>query len=860
MSGRGAAAPAKVEVPLATPARPAAGRSRNPAVDLLRGGGTAFLKQVKAISDAKVAASALDVGVSEGTVAAWVHDLSDPWPVRFYCPDTDAFASFLFGDGDEPRLELALPDFPFLGDPRPTELVLPARRDYAFVQLYLDRSGTPMAAKAWDQVPAPLPSSVRMMSDETVRIMLEQNFEAASGKSVAAADAPLARRARLNRAIYCRVLAEVVVGDDISEILPDGSIDRVMRGPDEIWAARRQSHGEQPDEWLYTRWGYPEGFGVFPSATAAPIPFTADMTDTFGFGRGPLFCCGGRLPLPVAVRCPRPSPPLSPRLERALRQSGVEWRPGMPVASVGALAARAGVFGEREPSLRRRVALEMAAEARAAALRRPPVTAAPAPATARLPLSAPASRPVAPKQPAVQPRRAMLPPAPPPRPAGAASGSSASGPGERARARAIEGGQEAGPLAAARGDQVRAQVEAFLAAWPEELVAIAMEGPTPATSHSRETVLRGLRFDCEQYPGALGARLRSVRCWIESYRGIRREHGFALESDFPITSVGLRLFLARRLQTSKSRNERSVRQSLLRVLRSGVVYGLLKGSDVDLGSLKDRRKGSRGTGAASDEWSYRAAAGLELDAAGLGQEGLPPLSAEELYLARSCVWMLKTGARAGNFESAVDVRVVATVDGETVQGYCDLKDGSKGAWFGFPNHGVMRRLEWSAEHAELVGRVGLVFPAFEQGAATRRPAKLSRVRSVLRKLVVRRGMPVELASALTRGHGARHFSPCVAMRLLWSREARSELGMWNEGELEMRWLGGELRTVPRAVGRFNGDRYAEGTGGRETQLRLRRALDSAVVELYGGRPLDESPWSNALPDAVVHACSFYKAH
>ena len=53
---------------------------------------------------------------------------------------------------------------------------------------------------------------------------------------------------------------------------------------------------------------------------------------------------------------------------------------------------------------------------------------------------------------------------------------------------------------------------------------------------------------------------------------------------------------------------------------------------------------------------------------------------------------------------------------------------------------------------------------------------------------------------------------------------------------------------------------AEGTGGRETQLRLRRALDSAVVELYGGRPLDESPWSNALPDAVVHACSFYKAH
>ena len=84
--------------------------------------------------------------------------------------------------------------------------------------------------------------------------------------------------------------------------------------------------------------------------------------------------------------------------------------------------------------------------------------------------------------------------------------------------------------------------------------------------------------------------------------------------------------------------------------------------------------------------------------------------------------------------------------------------------------------------------------------------------------------------------------------------------MWNEGELEMRWLGGELRTVPREVGRFNGDRCAEGTGGRETQLRLRRALDRAVVELYGERPLSECPWSNALPDDVVHACSYYKAH
>ena len=451
-------------------------------------------------------------------------------------------------------------------------------------------------------------------------------------------------------------------------------------------------------------------------------------------------------------------------------------------------------------------------------------------------------------------------PPPPPRPSGAASARPLSEAAERARARSIESGQEAGPLAAARGEQVQVQVEAFLAAWPEELITIAMEGPTAATSHSRETVLRGLRFDCEQYSGALGARLRSVRCWVVSYREIRRAEGYPPESDFPITSVGLRLFLAKRILASKSRNDKSVRRSLVRVLRSGVVYGLLKGSDVDLASLKDRQKGGRGKGAASAEWSYRASAGLELDAASESQEGLYPLSAEERYVARSCVWMLKTGARAGNFESAMDVRVVVTADGETVQGYCDLKDGSKGAWFGFPNHGVLRRLDWSAEHAERVADVGFVFPAFLHGGPVRRPAKLTRVRAVLRGLVTRRGMPADLADALTRGHGARHFAPCVGLRLLWSREARSELGMWNEGELEVRWLGGELRTVPREAGRFNSDRYAEGTGGREAQLRLRRALDRAVVELYGRRALHECPWSNTLSDDVVSACSYYKAH
>ena len=154
----------------------------------------------------------------------------------------------------------------------------------------------------------------------------------------------------------------MIVGDDIQELLPYPSIDRVQRGHNVIWAAKLQSHADQSDEWLFERWGYPEGYGVFPAPTEfsrAPVEFKPDMADTFGMGRGPLFCCGGRLPLPGAVRAPLPAPCLSPRLARAMRQCGIEWRPGMPASSSGVPVARAGTFGDLEPSLRRQVALEI---------------------------------------------------------------------------------------------------------------------------------------------------------------------------------------------------------------------------------------------------------------------------------------------------------------------------------------------------------------------------------------------------------------------------------------------------------------------------------------------------------------------
>ena len=147
--------------------RPTAGHPRNPVVKVASGTGSYFLKQVKAFSEAKVVKQKGDVAVSEGVIATWVEDLSDPWPVRFYCEDSGDFANFVFGGDIEPPLSILLPDFPFLGDPHPTQLVLPARRDYLQVQLFMDSSGRPTAE--WDKVPAPIPSAVKLISDGRAR-------------------------------------------------------------------------------------------------------------------------------------------------------------------------------------------------------------------------------------------------------------------------------------------------------------------------------------------------------------------------------------------------------------------------------------------------------------------------------------------------------------------------------------------------------------------------------------------------------------------------------------------------------------------------------------------------------------------
>ena len=119
--------------------RPTAGQSRNPVIKITSGAGSYFLKQVKAFADTKVVKSEGDVALSEGAITTWVEDLSDPWPARFYCEAGErSFADFVFGGGIEPPLTMMLPDFPFLGDPHPTQLVLPARRDYQQVRLFFD--------------------------------------------------------------------------------------------------------------------------------------------------------------------------------------------------------------------------------------------------------------------------------------------------------------------------------------------------------------------------------------------------------------------------------------------------------------------------------------------------------------------------------------------------------------------------------------------------------------------------------------------------------------------------------------------------------------------------------------------------
>jgi hypothetical protein len=113
---------------------------------------------------------------------------------------------------------------------------------------------------------------------------------------------------------------------------------------------------------------------------------------------------------------------------------------------------------------------------------------------------------------------------------------------------------------------------------------------------------------------------------------------------------------------------------------------------------------------------------------------------------------------------------------------------------------------------------------------------------------------------LCKGHGARHTDPVLSLALMWSREARAELGMWNGGELELRMgPNGVPTAVPRQSGLLNGEKYAA-RGAQDIQRVLRCAIVDAARSLVPDGVWSAVPLDNSFSRGIVEASLFYRKH